>query len=50
MKCKNCDCCIKGWISRLPDDYVCIGVEVPFVIKNIDTECTEYAYKKEQEK
>lgn len=42
MKCKECDCCIKGWFEWKPNDYVCIGVLEPFVIKDINVECTEY--------
>lgn len=46
MKCKDCDSCEKGWFPSRPYDYVCIGVKEPFVIVNIDTECTEYEDKR----
>lgn len=42
MKCKDCDCCKQGWFSYRPKDYVCIGVKHPFVISDINHECTEY--------
>ena len=42
MKCKECSCCRLGWFSSRPNSYVCIGVPEPFVIDNIDVECTEY--------
>ena len=49
MKCKDCDACHKGYFKSKPDDYVCIGVCEPFVISNIDNECTEYKDLKESE-
>ena len=49
MKCKNCSACHKGYFKSKPDDYVCIGVCEPFVIRNIDNECTEYKDLKESE-
>ena len=45
MKCKNCSACHKGYFKSKPDDYVCTGVCEPFVIRNIDNECTEYPEK-----
>lgn len=42
MKCKECASCKKGWFKSSPDDYVCIGVKTPFVINDVDAECTEY--------
>lgn len=42
MKCKECKCCKKGWFASKPNDYVCIGVKHPFVISDINVECTEY--------
>lgn len=48
MKCKDCDCCKKYSYSNGPDAYVCIGVKVPFVIEDINVDCTEYLHKKEQ--
>lgn len=47
MKCKDCNACKKGWFSSRPDEYVCIGVEYPFVIDDIDAECTEYEDKRD---
>ena len=49
MKCKDCDACHKGYFKSKPDDYVCTGVCEPFVIKNINNECTEYKDLKESE-
>ena len=48
MKCKDCSCCHKGWFNYKPDDYVCIGVKEPFVISDINHECTEYADKRDK--
>lgn len=45
MKCIDCDSCRKGWFADRPDSYVCIGVRHPFVIGNVDHECTEYPEK-----
>ena len=45
MKCKDCNACHKGYFQSKPEDYVCIGVYEPFVIDNIDNECTEYPEK-----
>jgi len=42
MKCKNCDFCRLNWFTSKPDKYVCIGVQEPFVIDNIEHQCTEY--------
>lgn len=42
MKCKDCDYKMKGFFACKPDKYVCIGVKEPFVIDDIDKECTEY--------
>lgn len=43
MKCKDCEACRKGFFSSKPETYVCIGVKEPFVIDNINVECTEYS-------
>ena len=40
MKCKECFACEKGFFQ--PDSYVCIGVPEPFVIGDINHECTKY--------
>lgn len=42
MKCKSCDHAVKGFFKCEPDKYVCIGVKEPFVINDINVECTEY--------
>ncbi len=42
MKCCNCESCTKGFFKSRPDDYVCIGVKEPFIIENINSECSEY--------
>lgn len=42
MKCKDCKHCKQGWFKSKPNEYVCIGVKEPFVISNIENECTEY--------
>ena len=47
MKCKDCWCCYRGWFPSSPDAYVCIGVKVPFVVDNVDHECTEYPERRE---
>ena len=48
MKCKECSCCHQGWFASRPYDYVCTGVRHPFVINNINVECTEYEDRREQ--
>ena len=42
MRCRDCDGCKKGWFESKPEEYVCIFVKEPFVIDNINKECTEY--------
>lgn len=42
MKCIECESCVKGFFSNRPDVYACIGVKHPFLIKDIEQECTEY--------
>lgn len=46
MKCKDCNCAKKGFFSYQPEAYVCIGVKEPFVIGDINSECTEYESKR----
>ena len=41
MKCCECSSCAKGWFESQPDSYVCIGVPEPFVISDVNSECTE---------
>ena len=45
MKCKDCFACRKGYFESKPQAYVCIGVKEPFVIYDINVECTEYPEK-----
>ena len=47
MKCRDCTSCKKGWFLSNPDEYVCIGVKQPFVIYDINAECTEYEDKRD---
>ena len=42
MKCKDCKCCHKGFFESTPEAYVCTGVPEPFVIDDVNVECTEY--------
>ena len=48
MKCKDCSACRKGWFSSKPNEYVCIGVKEPFVISDIEHECTEYPERRDK--
>lgn len=48
MKCKDCYSSVKGFFKCYPEKYVCIGVKEPFVIEDIDVECTEYPVKREE--
>lgn len=41
MKCKECDACIKQG-----NEYVCTGTKEPFVIDNIEMECSGYSQLK----
>ncbi len=47
MRCRECSACVKGFYKCSPEEYVCTGVKYPFVIENIDTQCTEYPEKRE---
>ena len=42
MKCKECKACRKGFFASKPEVYVCIGVPEPFVIDDINVDCSEY--------
>ena len=51
MKCRECNCCHEALLTRWSSidecyttKYVheCWGVKEPFIIKNINIECTEY--------
>lgn len=42
MKCRDCSACYKGFFASKSEAYVCIGVPEPFVIDDINVECTEY--------
>lgn len=57
MKCKDCECCHEvifnrwshideKWIQKV--GYQCWGVKEPFVIENINNECTEYEDRKDK--
>ena len=48
MKCKDCSACHKGWFNYRPNDYVCTGVKEPFIISDINVECTEYEYNRDK--
>ena len=50
MKCKDCKGCRKGYFKSKPEEYVCIGVPEPFVIKDINSNCTEYSWGTEFKK
>jgi hypothetical protein len=41
-KCKDCDYAVKDFFKCAPGEYVCIGVKEPFVISDINAECTQY--------
>lgn len=41
-KCKDCDYAVKDFFKCAPGEYVCIGVKEPFVIGDVNKECTEY--------
>lgn len=43
MRCKDCGCCKPGYFKSAPEKHVCVGVKVPFVIDDINHDCTEYA-------
>ena len=46
MKCINCNCCHKDFFHYAPDAYVCTGVKEPFIIRDVNAECTEYPEKR----
>ena len=45
MKCIDCDSCKRGFFKSKPGKYVCTGVKEPFVIEDINLQCTEYPDK-----
>lgn len=48
MKCRDCNCAVRGFFKSVPEAYVCIGTKEPFVISNyVDAECNQY-YKCEK--
>lgn len=49
MKCKNCEACVKGYFENKPRKYVCIGVPEPFIISDINEQCTVYEEKNQEE-
>ena len=49
MKCSECSACIKGWFSSKPDSYVCTGVKVPFIVKDIDKTCPVYNEEEQEQ-
>ena len=48
MKCIECGCCTKGFFKGEPEAYACLGVKEPFVIKDVNVECTEYPEMREE--
>ena len=48
MKCKDCESAVKDFFKCAPDKYVCVGVKEPFVIEDVNVECTEYPKKREE--
>lgn len=42
MKCKECDACVKKFYTNNTYAYVCNGVPEPFIIDDIEQECTAY--------
>jgi hypothetical protein len=48
MKCIECGCCTKGFFKCEPEAYACLGVKEPFVIKDVNVECTEYPEMREE--
>lgn len=50
MKCKDCDGRKLGYFKSQPDKHVCISVKEPFIIENINHECTEYPERRNNEK
>lgn len=49
MKCKDCTSCTQVFYDEAQTkcDYICYGVKEPFVIDDINTECTEYPEKRD---
>jgi len=48
MKCLDCDACKHGFFKSKPEEYVCTGVKKPFVIEDINHQCTEYSDKNDE--
>lgn len=47
MKCKDCDGCKLGYFKSKLDKHVCIATKEPFVIENVEHECTEYPERRD---
>lgn len=47
MKCNDCDGCKLGYFKSKPDKYVCTATKEPFVIEDINNECTEYSERRD---
>lgn len=49
MKCKDCSACYQVFYDdeQTISDYLCYGVQEPFVIADINNECTEYPEKRD---
>lgn len=49
MKCKDCSACYQVFYNdeQTISDYICYGVREPFVIYDINSDCTEYPDREE---
>lgn len=47
MKCKDCEAAVKDFFKCAPGKHVCIGVKEPFVIDDVNVECTQYPEKRD---
>ena len=48
MTCRECSSAKKGYFASKPDEWVCIGVKHPFIISDMDKECTEYPERRDK--
>ena len=47
MTCRECSSAKKGYFASDPNKWVCTGVKEPFIINDLDVECTEYEERRD---
>lgn len=42
MRCKECSYKQKGWFKSRPNDWVCIATKEPFIVHDLEANCSQY--------